>query len=164
MQQEVFYHLPILLSGAAGVSKTLWAQSAGTTRGERKTLRDHFKQTDTSPFAPQGLIGRKMRNNFEHFDTELDKWWKRGKTNTYYERMVFNGEIHFLGLDDPDPAKEWGPPFHTPRYFSNIPNEPLNMFRSYNIAMKRIMFLGETLDKDLVVAEAKVLLAIPRPH
>ena len=57
-----------------------------------------------------------------------------------------------------------GPPFYSPPYFSNIPNEHLNMFRAFGVDTKRIMFWGEILKMDLVVSEARLLLDIPSPH
>jgi hypothetical protein len=75
-QQDVtitFYHLQNLLNATANVSKALWGQG-GKFSSKRKALRVSIGVKDTSP-----LKITTMRNNFEHFDERLDKWWQKSK-------------------------------------------------------------------------------------
>lgn len=64
-----FYGLQNLLNAAANISKALWGQRGKYTE-LRKPLRDSLAIDDASP-----LRKVTMRNNYEHFDERLDKWW-----------------------------------------------------------------------------------------
>lgn len=92
---RVFYGLQNLLNAAANVSKALWGQ-AGSLATERKTLRDSIGVSDDSP-----LREVTMRNNFEHFDERLDRWWAKSSNHNHVDLIVApRGAIS--GADDID--------------------------------------------------------------
>jgi hypothetical protein len=78
----IFYALQNLLNAAANVSKALWGQG-GKFTAERKDLRDSIGVTDASP-----LRSVTMRNNFEHFDERLDKWWRDSKAHHNFDLSI----------------------------------------------------------------------------
>ena len=67
--QGVFYAIQTLLSAAANISKALWGEG-GRLAASRKVLRDRINIYDTS-----ALKSVTMRNNFDHFDERLERWW-----------------------------------------------------------------------------------------
>lgn len=79
---RIFYNLQNLLNAAANVSKALWGQG-GRLADERKALRESIGVQDTSP-----LKATAMRNNFEHFDERLDKWWQESKRHNHVDFSV----------------------------------------------------------------------------
>jgi len=56
---------------------------AGSHSDERKQLRDSIGVDDTSP-----LRKVTMRNNFEHFDERLDKWWKESIAHNHIDLII----------------------------------------------------------------------------
>jgi hypothetical protein len=70
---NIFYALQNILNASANISKALWGQR-GKFASERKHLRESIGVNDESP-----LRNVTMRNNFEHFDERLDRWWKESK-------------------------------------------------------------------------------------
>src|SRR5215813_10323845 len=65
----IFYAAQNLLNAAANISKALWG-SGGEKAAARKPIRDSVGIGDDSP-----LRDVVMRNNYEHFDERLEKWW-----------------------------------------------------------------------------------------
>ena len=78
----IFFSLQNLLNSAANISKALWGQK-GKYSQERKILRDSIGISDASP-----LKTTSMRNNFEHFDERLDKWWKESQRHNHVDFSV----------------------------------------------------------------------------
>ena len=74
---RVFSGLQNLLNAAANISKALWGQS-GKLEAQRQPLRDSINILDDSP-----LRVVTMRNNFEHFDERLEKWWLESQQHNY---------------------------------------------------------------------------------
>ena len=62
-------HMQSFLTCVANISKALWGQG-GTLAADREPLRQSLQVADDSPLRPTS-----MRNNFDHFDDRLDKWW-----------------------------------------------------------------------------------------
>ena len=62
-----------MLNAGANISKAFWG-SGGKLAVERKPLRDSIGIDDKSP-----LRAVTMRNNFEHFDERIDRWWTSPK-------------------------------------------------------------------------------------
>jgi hypothetical protein len=75
--KRTFCALQNLLNAAANISKALWGQ-AGRFAVQRKDLRDSIDVSDSSP-----LRTVTMRNNFEHFDERLDRWWNESKRHNF---------------------------------------------------------------------------------
>jgi hypothetical protein len=67
---KVFGAIQNLLNAAANISKACWG-TKGKLSVEREPLRDSIGVTDASPLQEVN-----MRNNFEHFDERLDRWWR----------------------------------------------------------------------------------------
>ncbi|MBD1854386.1 MULTISPECIES: hypothetical protein [Leptolyngbya] len=90
---RVFYALQNLLNAAANISKALWGQG-GRFAAQRQALRDSIGISDASP-----LRVVTMRNNFEHFDERLDKWWNESQR---HNNVDFNiGHKYAFGHHDP---------------------------------------------------------------
>lgn len=90
---RVFYGLQNLLNAAANISKALWGQS-GSLSAQRQTLRDSIGILDDSP-----LRNVTMRNNFEHFDERLDKWWNESQRHNSVDFNI--GHKNAFGHHDP---------------------------------------------------------------
>jgi hypothetical protein len=88
--ERVFYVLQNLLNAGANISKALWGQG-GKLADQRKPLRDSIGIDDTSP-----LREVTMRNNFEHFDERLDKWWKKSPRHIHIDNNV--GPPNMVGV------------------------------------------------------------------
>ena len=80
--ERVFYALQNLLNSGANISKALWGQR-GRLSQQRRLLRDSIGVTDTSP-----LREVTMRNNFEHLDERLDRWWAESENKKYVDMNV----------------------------------------------------------------------------
>jgi len=80
--KRVFYGLQNLLNAAANISKALWGQQ-GKLSSKRQSLRISIGVNDDSPLKP--VI---MRNNFEHLDERLDKWWKESKQHNHFDFSI----------------------------------------------------------------------------
>jgi len=71
---RVFFALQNILTAAANISKALWGQQASRSN-ERRHLRAILGVPENSAFRDVT-----MRNNFEHFDERLEKWWRQSST------------------------------------------------------------------------------------
>lgn len=80
--RHTFYALQNLLNAGANISKALWG-SGGKRAKQRKPLRDSIGVADDSP-----LRAVAMRNNFEHFDDRLDKWWETSKRHNAVDLTI----------------------------------------------------------------------------
>ena len=80
--ERVFYEIQNLLNAGANVSKALWGQG-GRLANERKPLRDSIGIGDDSPLRQVA-----MRNNFEHFDERLDRWWNQSTHHNSIDLMI----------------------------------------------------------------------------
>jgi hypothetical protein len=90
----VFFALQNLLNAAANVSKALWG-GGGKLSAERKPLRDSIGIGDDSP-----LRSVTMRNNFEHFDERLDRWWKDSARHNHFDLMIGPTATSIVGAED----------------------------------------------------------------
>jgi hypothetical protein len=105
-----------LLTGAANISKALWGQS-GKFAAERADLRASIQIDDTS-----ALRSVAMRNNFEHFDERLDRWWEKSSNRSYIDMNV--GPLGaIVGAEDID----------TFRWFDPTTSEVIFWGRHFNI-------------------------------
>jgi hypothetical protein len=97
-----FYAVQNLLGAAANVSKTLWGQG-GKFTAKRRPLRDSIGVSDTSP-----LRDVTMRNNFEHFDERIDKWWRKSKGHNIVHMNIMP-VTGIAGTDDIDRFRQLDP-------------------------------------------------------
>jgi hypothetical protein len=103
--------------GAANVSKAFWG--AGRHRAKvaplRQALRDSLGVDDQSPLYDVG-----MRNNFEHYDERIDRWWTECPRHNLLDRgfgapsVVSLDDKEMFRIYDPDTARIifWGEAFH----------------------------------------------------
>lgn len=129
--EVIFYPIQNLLTAAANAGKVLWGQK-GKLATERKPLRDSVGVLDTSP-----LRDVDMRNNYEHFDERIDRWWKESPGHSTVDLMVGPiRSIHAPGLSQ----KDW--------------------FRVYDPQTSLIYFWGEEFDLQAIVTEAERLIPL----
>lgn len=81
--EQVFYAIQGMLNAAANVSKALWGGKNAGMAAQRAELRTSLGVTDASAFMTVS-----MRNNFEHFDERIDKWWRESKRKNALDLFV----------------------------------------------------------------------------
>jgi hypothetical protein len=89
-----------MLNAGANISKAFWG-SGGKLSVQRKPLRDSISLDDNSP-----LREVTMRNNFEHFDERIDRWWKESKQHNLID---FNIGLAVKGAEDIDILRNFDP-------------------------------------------------------
>src|SRR5260221_11535558 len=120
----VFYSIQNLLNAAANVSKAFWGQG-GKLTDQRKPLRDSVGVADNTP-----LKAVAMRNNFEHFDERLDRWWNE---STHHNFADFNvGAVQ-------------------------VPNK-IDSFRNFDPKSTVISFWGDDFNLQSLINEVEILL------
>ena len=98
----VFYGIQNCLNAAANISKAFWGQG-GRFAEQRKALRDSVGVSDDS--ALRYVV---MRNNFEHFDERLDRWWKESKRHNYSDLNIMPADA-IAGIDETDSFRNFDP-------------------------------------------------------
>lgn len=98
---ETFIALQGMLVAAANLSKLLWGSEGPELEKEREPLRDSLGVRDTSC-----LRDRKLRNDFEHFDERVDKWFSKGR-RSYAGRNI--GPIKEFNFDPKDRFHHYDP-------------------------------------------------------
>lgn len=101
--EAIFYGIQNFLNAAANISKALWGGTKGKMACERKELRDSIGITDASPLHEVG-----MRNNFEHFDERLDRWWEKSSHHNHLDLSVVP-RTAIRGIDDIDMFRTFDP-------------------------------------------------------
>lgn len=129
-----------LLMGAANASKAMWG-SKGKHAEVRRPLRESLTVTDDSP-----LRGVNMRNNFEHFDERLDRWWVQRPNHNHVDRLI-------------------GPP----SMMGGGAITPMDMFRVFDPTTNEIVFWGERFDVQSIATEVARIFPIAsreaeKPH
>ena len=99
---RIFYAIQNLLNAAANISKALWGQG-GSLTAQRQALRDSIGVSETSP-----LREVTMRNNFEHFDDRLDRWWKESARHNHADLNI-GPKSMIAGVDDIDRFRMFDP-------------------------------------------------------
>lgn len=124
--RRTFYAIQNLLNAANNIAKALWGQS-GRLATERAPLRASLEMDKLSPTLPLAMIG--MRNNFEHYDERIDRWWRESKHHNYVDLNVGRPGIFPTPADidifrNFDPASGsltfWGDSFHLPTLITEI--------------------------------------------
>jgi hypothetical protein len=136
--EHVFYALQNLLNASANISKALWG-ARGKLAKERKPLRDSIGIADDSP-----LRDVNMRNNFEHFDERLDRWWAQSEQHNFVDMSVGPPNM-IMGTDD------------------------LDRFRMFDPATGNMTFWGEQFNIQAIVNEVNRIfptlhLEASKPH
>lgn len=128
----VFCAIQALLTSAANISKALWGVPKNTAAlTDRKPLRDRLKVDDNSPLRPLT-----MRNNYDHFDQRIDKWWKDSKTRNYTDLNI--GSLAAYQTGDTN-----------------------DIFRLYDAATKDTFFWGDKFNLGDIIEEAKRIQRVP---
>lgn len=83
-----------LLTAVANISKACWGQG-GMLADQRKPVRDALEIPDDSPIRETS-----MRNDFDHFDERLDRWWDTSEKRVHIDLCI--GEPMFSGIGDRD--------------------------------------------------------------
>jgi len=126
--ERVFYALQNLLNAGANISKALWGQS-GKLAQTRKPLRDSIDVADDSP-----LQQVTMRNNFEHFDERLDRWWAESKNKNHCDMAIGQKDNFILGGD------------------------AIDMFRVFDPTTTNLTFWGQEFNLQTLVTEVQRIL------
>jgi len=137
-QDALWIGVPILLTGAANAAKALWGQKGGRAT-ERAPLRKSLDVDDTSPLKVVD-----MRNNFEHYDERLERWWNESPRHNIADRMIGPPDL-VVGLDE------------------------IERFRFYDNTTNDIVFWGERFNVQAIVTEIERIRPIAerkanRPH
>ena len=123
---NIFYSIQNLLNAGANISKALWGQK-GRNHEQRKLLRESIGILDSS-----SLKEVSMRNNFEHIDERLDRWWSESKDHNYTDMNIGPKDM-ISGVDQFD------------------------MFRHYDPKTTDLTFWGESFNINSIVSEVKLI-------
>ena len=128
---QTFHAVQGLLSSAANVQKALWGQG-GTREAAREALRQYLGVEESSPFRDMG-----MRDNFDHFDERLERWWRLSTNHNYVDLNL--GKL------------------------SALPGtEEIDVFRNLDPATMDLVFWGDTFNiAAIVVAARQILREVP---
>lgn len=99
---QTFFCIHNFLNATANISKALWG-TKGRMNSERQELRDSIGVTDVSP-----LHEVDMRNNFEHYDERLDRWWKDSTHHNCVDLNIMPRSA-IEGVDDNDVFRMFDP-------------------------------------------------------
>src|SRR5690242_16683927 len=86
---ETWSSIQSILVATANVSKILWPSTKYKARGER--LRQALGVEDSNI-----LSGRKFRNYFEHYDEQVDDWFKNQSSAVYID-LAMNPSMSGVG-------------------------------------------------------------------
>jgi hypothetical protein len=126
--EHVFYGIQNLLNAGANISKALWG-SKGRRAEQRKQLRESIGIADDSP-----LREVTMRNNFEHLDERLDRWWNESSRHNHADMNIGPKSRTISGLDE------------------------IDMFRLFDPETTDLTFWGEEFNIQSIVAEVQTIL------
>ncbi|WP_104384143.1 hypothetical protein [Sphingobacterium sp. HMA12] len=125
---ETWCSIQSILVAAGNVSKILWPNHKYKTRGEH--LRRLLKVKEDNL-----LSNRKFRNHFEHYDERVEEWFENSSQGVYIDLAM------------------------NPSFRNHVFNEPsLNTHRGYNSINNSVVFRGETLYLDEVLAALDSIL------
>jgi hypothetical protein len=123
---RTFYALQNLLTAAANISKALWGKGGGKEgKGEeRRPLRESIGVADDSPLRRIAI-----RDDFEHFDERLTRWWEQSTSHNYADLNLGDIRMAIKGISDQD------------------------TFRCFNPQTGEVMFWGTDFNLKLVITE-----------
>ena len=128
-QVDIWSSIQSILVSTANVSKILWPKTKYKARGER--LRQMLRVEDSSI-----LSSRKFRNHFEHYDEQIDEWFKNQSTAVYTD-LAMNPSLSGVGAQG---------------------------HRGYNSFNNTLIFRGESLDLGEVLKALEVILNNCKPY
>ncbi|MDB5338393.1 MAG: hypothetical protein JWN70_4012 [Planctomycetaceae bacterium] len=121
---RVFFALQNLFGAGANIAKALWGKH-GTPPENRKALGESVGISDDSP-----LKRVSMRNNFEHFDERIDRWWKSSNGHNFADLNI-------------------GP---------NVTLDDIDSFRSFNPTTSDLSFWGQKFNVQELIDEVCAIL------
>ncbi|AEH89403.1 hypothetical protein [Mesorhizobium opportunistum] len=127
---HVLYAVQNLLNAGANISKMLWGQK-GKLANQRERLRQSIGIADDSP-----LRDVNMRNNFEHMDERIDRWWAESKSHNHADKIIGPKNSAIVGM------------------------EPTDMFRMFDPQTTDVIFWGEEFNIQALVTEAQRILPL----
>ncbi len=128
--QIVLYGIQNLLNAGANISKMLWGQK-GKFSDQRMRLRESIGIADDSP-----LRNVNMRNNFEHMDERIDRWWAQSKARNHVDKVIGPKNSTILGV------------------------EPTDMFRMFDPTTAEVIFWGEEFNLQSLVGEVERIMPL----
>lgn len=136
---QTWYAIQNLLSAAANISKVLWGAS-GKLSAERQPVRTSLAVDESCPLRNVG-----MRNNFEHFDERLTRWWAESSNHNFVDQNFGDIRRAITGFDGTD------------------------IFRNFDPQTGMVTFWEEDVDLSSIVREVHRLLPIvtieaEKPH
>ena len=130
--EHIIYGIQNLLNAGANISKMLWGQKAKFA-AQRERLRASIGIDDNSP-----LRNVNMRNNFEHMDERIDRWWAESKRHNYVDKIV------------------------GPKGRCVVGPEPTDMFRMFDPQTTDVTFWGEEFNIQEIVTEVLRIVQLLR--
>jgi hypothetical protein len=137
-QEVIWAAIQGILTATANLSKAFWGQR-GSLEQQREDLRLSLQVEATSVLRPTS-----MRNNFDHFDERLDKWWAESTHHNHIDYIV--GPENMIGGADPK-----------------------DIFRHFNPETGDVIFWGDRYSLVAIIQEINHLLPIvaaeaAKPH
>lgn len=137
--EYVFYNIQNILNAGANISKAMWGQR-GRKLEERRPLRESIGVGDDSPLRQVA-----MRNNFEHLDERLDRWWAESVHHNHADMNIGPKDRSIVGLDR------------------------IDMFRLFDPQTTDLTFWGEEFNIQEIVNEVSRILPVleveaSKPH
>lgn len=124
---EAWLLLQVILTSAANVSKLLWG-SSGKREKERARLRETLATPDDSVLRDPDL-----RNDFEHFDERVERWFDKETPRIYLARNIAPEGRIVIGV-------------------------PYERFQHYDPETGMVTFWDNAVSVPAVVAEARRIL------
>jgi hypothetical protein len=101
--QDVFWaSVQNCLTAVANISRACWGEE-GEHRKERKPLRQSLGIKKDNPLKPFST-----RNNFEHFDEQIDEWFAASANRVHVDRII-GPAIIIGGVSDVDMFRVFDP-------------------------------------------------------
>jgi hypothetical protein len=130
--QDVFWaSVQNCLTAVANISKACWGEDE-EYRKERKLLRKSLGIKKDNPLRPLS-----MRNNFEHFDEQIDEWFARSTNRIHVDRVI--GPANVIG---------------------GVPT--IDMFRVFDPTTAEVVFWGERYPLKTIMDEVTRLYPLAR--
>lgn len=124
---RIFYAIQNFLNAVGNISKALWGQT-GSRDKERRALRDSIGISDDSV-----LQHVNMRDNYEHFDERIDRWWQQSSRHNYADLNI-----------------------GTPSMISSL--EETDMFRTFDPQTGDVIFWGQSFNVPVLIDEITRIL------
>ncbi|MEJ7566988.1 MAG: hypothetical protein WKF41_01870 [Gaiellaceae bacterium] len=128
---RLWYGIQNLIVGAGNLAKAFWGTGSKAERArryeERRPLRESLSVTDDSPL--RNVI---VRNNYEHLDERIEKWWTDSPSHNIVNAMVApRGAI--VGFGENETLRWYDPTTGDVIFWGNALNVPTIMREAIRI-------------------------------